>query len=173
MAKSINSKEIRVYSEHLEKQFINVIKDNSMENFDGSIVIKTNKEQVKEREPFIKMFQKGMLVILNGISPVGAKMLLYFMNESIYGNFVEIDQRKIQEKLSMSRTSVNKGIKELQSLNVIGILPDMNDRRRNTYSINPYVAWKGTPIDRQKAIKHTKNLFVSPQQTLFIENNNE
>lgn len=175
MAKSINNKENVIKSKHLEDAFLNVMRDNGMDNGDLSVTIKTPKYMIKEKEPFIKMFQKGLnIIIMNGISPAGCKMFLYFMVESYYGNFVEIDQRKIQDKLGMSRTSINKSINELVQLNIIGIMPDMNDRRRNTYTINPYVAWKGNPLDRQKHITHGKDFFMQPKEpTLFIQNNSE
>lgn len=110
------------------------------------------KTKTTEKDAFIKVFQNGLEFFIEYLTPAGCKMFMYFMVAAHYGNFVEVDQKKIQEKLKIGRTAVNKALKELQDLKVITILPDLNDKRRNTYMINHYVVWKGNPGDRIKSI---------------------
>jgi DNA-binding MarR family transcriptional regulator len=89
------------------------------------------------------------------------KILMYFFSESQFQNFVNIDQKTIQEELKLSRKSVSSAIAELKELNIIVTFPHPNDKRRNEYFLNPTGAWKGKSYDRIKAIKkirkETKN----------------
>lgn len=126
-------------------------------------IIKPNK--ATEKEAFVKVFQFGLKYFVEALSPAGCKLFMYFINEMRYGNFVEVDQKLIMEKLRIKRTALNKGLTELKELNVIAITEDLNDRRRNTYMINHYVAWKGNPGDRITSFKKNKNLFTRPTIT--------
>jgi len=123
-------------------------------------IIKPNK--ATEKEPFVKIFQIALNYFVETLTPSGCKLFMYFVNETRYGNFVEVDQRVIMEKLKIGRTALNKALYELQELNVIAITQDLNDRRRNTYMINHYVAWKGNPADRLVSFKKNKQLFSKP-----------
>jgi len=125
-------------------------------------IIKPNK--ATEKEPFVKVFQFGLSYFVETLSPSGCKLFMYFVNEMRYGNFVEVDQKVIMEKLKIKRTALNKGLTELKELNVIAITEDLNDRRRNTYMINHYVAWKGNPGDRVMSFKKNHKLFAKPTQ---------
>jgi hypothetical protein len=71
---------------------------------------------------------------------------------SMYGNFIEIDISQIAVINRMSEISVKRAIKELKEMDVIFIDKDLNDKRRNTYCINPMIAWKGNASDRVKSI---------------------
>ena len=61
-----------------------------------------------------------------------------------------------------SSKTIVQGIKELIELNVVITLPDIQDKRRNVYYINPYQSWKGKVFNRLKAIK--KFLELDPNQ---------
>lgn len=125
-------------------------------------IIKPNK--LKEKEKFVKVFQLGLNYFIDVLSPSGCKLFMYFISISEYQNFVEIDQKVIQKKLKIGRTALSRGLKELQEINIIKIIPDINDARRNTYVINHHVMWKGNPGDRMQSIKNRKEHFVNPHQ---------
>jgi hypothetical protein len=125
-------------------------------------IIRPNK--LKEKERFVKVFQLALGYFVKTLSPSGCKLFMYFIYESEFNNIVEVDQIKIQETLQIGRTAVNKGLKELQEINIIKIIQDTNDKRRNTYVINHHVMWKGNPGDRIKSIKNKKQYFINPNQ---------
>jgi len=107
----------------------------------------------KEKEPFVKFFQK-QAEIINSCKPATAKIFIYFLQASQYGNYVEADIKLISGIVSLSPLSVKRGIAELIEKNVIIKYKDLNDKRRNSYYINPFVSWKGNPSERIKVAKH-------------------
>jgi Fic family protein len=106
----------------------------------------------KEREPFIKLFQKQSEVI-NNCAPATAKVFLYFLQASQYGNYIEIDVKQISTIIDLSERTVKRSLDELIKKEVLLKWKDLNDKRRNTYFLNPLTAWKGNPTDRTKSIK--------------------
>lgn len=131
---------------------------------DTTIIFKHNK--VKENEPFVKVFQRAIPYAISTMTPAGCKMVLYFLGASVYGNYVQVDQTIIGKELNLSRQSVNKGLKELLEFGMITVIQEPNDKRRNNYLINPFLAWKGNPSDRKKTITEGKERFTRfPQGT--------
>lgn len=160
----------KIDSKHLVKSIQEVAENNGIDFKDGEVIVFRKRDSHKERDAFVKVMQRALELTVENLSPVGSKMMMYFIAQLHYGNFVEVDQIKLMERLRMSRTSVNKSLNELKELGIITITPDMNDRRRNTYMMNPYTTWKGTPKDRIIAMKKHKEVFVNPmQRELFIE----
>jgi hypothetical protein len=160
----------KIDSKYLVKNIQEVAENNGIDFNNGEVIVFRKKSSPKERDAFVKVMQKALELTVENLSPVGSKMLMYFIAQSHYGNFVEVDQVRLMDKLKMSRTSVNKSLNELKELGIISITPDMNDKRRNTYMINPYTAWKGTPKDRIIAITKYKRDFINPMQSeLFLE----
>jgi len=125
-------------------------------------IIKPNK--LKEKEAFVKVFQIALKYFVDTLSPSGCKLFMYFICQTQYNNIIEVDQSEIQEELKMGRTALNKGIKELIDINIIRIIQDKNDKRRNVYIINHYVTWKGNPGERIRSIKTKKGYFINPSQ---------
>jgi DNA-binding MarR family transcriptional regulator len=163
-----------IHSKHLKESIKEVAENNGLDFDNGDVLVFTGKKAPKEKDAFVKVMQKALELTVEGLSPVGCKMLMYFISKSYYGNFVEVDQVRLMSSLKMSRTSVNKSLKELKELGIISITPDMNDKRRNTYMINPHTAWKGKPKERIIAMKKYKETFVNPlQSTLFLGNGTE
>ena len=122
---------------------------------------------IKEKEPFTKLFQKQSGVIFSA-KPVTAKILMYFLCASSYGNYIEADVSDISLLTRISESSVKRAIKELIEMKVLLRDKDLNDKRRNTYYINPHMAWKGNPGDRIKSIE---KLDKKDQLSLpFLEN---
>lgn len=146
----------------LKKDIVDVLNNNSITNSDVNIFLKT--KSVKETEQFVKIFQKTLEYYVTTLTGSGMKLMMYFISTMPFGNFIEVDQKILMDKLKMGRTALNKSMNELKELGVIAILPDMNDKRRNTYYMNHYAAWKGNPGDRQKSIKRNKDSFPNPNQ---------
>ena len=160
--KNMKKKESNLPQSNFADAVINLQKEHGLLDSNTITIIKPNK--AKEKEKFVKVFQLGLNYFLKSLSPSGCKLFMYFMSISEYGNFVEVDQKEIQETLGIRRTALNKGLKELQEINVIKIIHDTNDKRRNTYVINHHVVWKGNPGDRMQSIKLRKEHFINPYQ---------
>jgi len=89
-----------------------------------------------------------------------------------YGNFIEADQKIIAQQTNLSIASVKRSIKELIKCNLLVCTPDMNDKRRNTYYINPHIAWKGNTGDRIRFIDEMKinpPLAVKQTEIAFLD----
>jgi hypothetical protein len=52
--------------------------------------------------------------------------------------------------------SVNDAIKLLKEQNIVLSMPDLADKRRNVYYINPYQSWKGDVRRRVELVKKSK-----------------
>ena len=158
----------QIESKILKNDIIKVLNENSITNTDVNMFFSSKK--AKETETFAIILQKAMQYYVENLSGTGMKLMMYFITTMFYGNLVEVDQAVIMDRLKIGRTSLNKAMGELKELGVISIYPDMNDKRRNTYQINHYVAWKGNAGDRKKSIKHSKDKFPDPNQLLLPYN---
>jgi hypothetical protein len=164
-----HKKSDRVDSKYLKKNIQEVAENMGIDFNNGEVIVFRKRDQQKEREPFVKIMQKALEITIQDMSPAAVKMFMYFISKMFYGNFVEVDQKGLQNFLQLSRPSVNKALNELKERGIIHITMDRNDKRRNTYMINMYTAWKGTPKDRVIAIKKYGNEFPNPQQKLFLD----
>jgi DNA-binding MarR family transcriptional regulator len=135
---------------NLKREINETLEGNGINN--NEIKIFLGDRKVKEQEPFIKLFQAQSNVV-KYLKPVSVKIFHYFLCELQYGNYVEADIKAIALINDISQISVKRAIKELIEVEVIIIDKDLNDRRRNTYFINPYLAWKGNAGDRIKSVK--------------------
>jgi DNA-binding MarR family transcriptional regulator len=146
----------------LKSEIAEVMNENSITDSDITVIFKNR--GVKETELFVKVFQKTLEYYVNSLTGSGMKLMMYFISTMQYGNFVEVDQKDLMSKLKMGRTALNKSMTELKELGVLNVYPDLNDKRRNTYMVNHYAAWKGNPGDRLKSIKKNKETFPNPNQ---------
>jgi DNA-binding MarR family transcriptional regulator len=146
----------------LKTEVAEVLNENSITNTDITMIF--SQKRTKETENFAMILQKTMKYYVCSLSGTGMKLMMYFISSMFYGNFVEVDQREIMDKLKIGRTALNKAMGELKELGVIAIIPDLNDKRRNTYMLNHYATWKGNAGDRQKSIKKNKEIFPNPNQ---------
>jgi hypothetical protein len=146
----------------LKNGVVDVLNENSVTNTDVTMIFSAKK--TKETEAFAIILQKTMQYYVLSLSGTGMKLMMYFITTMMYGNFVEVDQSVIMDKLKIGRTALNKAMGELKELGVISIYPDMNDKRRNTYMINHFATWKGNAGDRIKSIKSNKDKFPDPNQ---------
>jgi DNA-binding transcriptional regulator GbsR (MarR family) len=71
-------------------------------------------------------------------------------------NYLTLDINAIEERTGMSRKSVYNAINQLKEHNVIVVVKNVQDKRRNDYFINPQTMWKGSSINREKQIAKYK-----------------
>ena len=103
--------------------------------------------------PNIQLFQTAAYLAATRLSPSANKILMYFLSVSEFENYIGVDIKSLHEKLDISYSSCEKGLKELRDNSVIIGVKHINDKRRNDYFINPMQAWKGKMINRQSTLK--------------------
>jgi predicted transcriptional regulator len=92
------------------------------------------------------------------------------MSKTEYDNYVGVNQETIQEELNYSsKTTVVNAINELKSYNIILSTPDLVDKRRNVYFINPYQSWKGKVAKRIEAVAKLKNIDIKQLELPFSD----
>ena len=99
--------------------------------------------------PNIQLFQTAAYLAATCLSPSANKVLMFFLSISSFENYVGVDQNTIANEINMSRSSVEKGIKELTDNGVIIKTLHPSDHRRKDYFINPMHAWKGKMLNRK------------------------
>lgn len=123
---------------------------------DTSVSVYIKKKQLKQSN-YVMFYQAVNLELVKILPPNACKVLLYLMSKTQYDNYVGVDQLTIMEDLCYKRPkSVNDAIKILKELNIVLTLPDLTDRRRKVYYINPYQSWKGDVRKRIDMVKKSK-----------------
>lgn len=103
---------------------------------------------------FIMVFQAINVTLSKQLKPSSCKVLLYLLSKAVYGNFIGVDVATIMEELDIrSKTTVIASIQELERHHIIVKTVDIQDKRRNTYVLNPHSAWKGGWKERFSTIK--------------------
>lgn len=118
--------------------------------------------------PNIQLFQTAAYLAATCLTPSANKILMYFLSQSEFENYISIDQRSIHETLGMSLSSSEKGIKELCDNGIIIKVKHISDKRRNDYYINPMQAWKGKTLNRKMALSKINSEYEN-QLHLFGE----
>jgi DNA-binding MarR family transcriptional regulator len=134
---------------------------NSMQDqFDGDVSVSVYvKKKAPKQSNYVMFYQAVNLELVKILKPNACKVLLYLMSKTGYDNYVGVNQETIQEELDYSsKTSVVNAINELKSYNIIISMPDLIDKRRNVYFINPYQSWKGKVAKRIEAVKKANSL---------------
>lgn len=112
------------------------------------------KRKIPKQSDYTMLYQEVTLELVKILKPNACKILLYLTSKLQYDNYIGVNQETIMEDLGYgSKKTIVQGIKELVELNVVITLPDLADKRRNVYYINPYQSWKGKVWSRLKAIK--------------------
>jgi len=112
------------------------------------------KKKVPKQSTYVMFYQQVNLELVKELQPNACKVLLYLMSKTHYDNYIGVNQETIQEELGYaSIRSVQNALKELKALNIIITIPDLDDKRRNVYYINPYQSWKGKVAKRIEAVK--------------------
>lgn len=121
---------------------------------DKNVEVSINVRQKKCKiPPNIMVFQPFAYLSATTLKQSTNKVLMFFFSISGYENYVGIDVLTIMEKLKLSKPTVVNALKELEDNNIILKFPNVIDKRRNDYFINPLSAWKGNSFTRQKMIK--------------------
>jgi DNA-binding MarR family transcriptional regulator len=135
----------------------------------ANVYVKLDNKKKEKLPSMMMVFQKAAEICATKLSPSASRILLYFISQSAYENFIGIDVKSIQTRLSIkSKSTVINAIKELIDNSIIIKVNNVTDARRNDYFINPYTAWKGSSTKWNAAKKRVKE--INPQQmTLFLE----
>ena len=73
----------------------------------------------------------------------------------------------IMEDINMSRSSVNRAIKQLTDLNIVHVLENPQDRRKHDYYLNPTQSWKGTSKERDTYMRKLEQQLGGKQLNLL------
>ena len=155
----------------LSKHEADRLANTMQEQFDGDVSVSIHvKKKIPKTSAFIMFYQAVNFELVKVLSPAGCKVLLYLMSKTTYDNYVGINQKTIMEELEYKAPkSVNDAIKELIKYNIIISMPDLADKRRNVYFINPYQSWKGKVSNRVKAISKANDIDFNQMKLPFIE----
>jgi hypothetical protein len=130
------------------------IQDQLGEDTSVSVFIK---KKIPPQSNYVMFYQAVNLELVKVLQPNACKVLLYLMSKTEYDNYIGVNQETIQDELEYkSIRSVQGAIKELRKYNIIISTPDLADKRRNVYFINPYQSWKGKVAKRIEAVKRSK-----------------
>lgn len=136
------------------------IANSIQDNFDSDVSVSVYvKKKIPKQSTYVMFYQEVNLELVKILKPNACKVLLYLMSKTRYDNYVGVNQETIQEELGYKAPkSVVDAIKELKLYNIVISMPDIVDKRRNVYYINPYQSWKGKVAKRVEAIKNSNNL---------------
>lgn len=100
--------------------------------------------------PSVFIFQQFAHLCSIEMNGSTSRVLLFLLSIQGYENVVGIDIKTIGETLNLSISSVKRSMKSLEEFNVINKYPNVTDRRRNDYFVNPLATWKGKSRNRLK-----------------------
>mgnify|MGYP006879113356 CR=1 FL=1 len=140
-------------SKHKKIEIAEGIQDN-LDRFGGDVSVSVFvKKKAPKQSNYVMFYQAVNLELVKILKPNACKLLLYLMSKAQYDNYVGINQETMQEDLGYKTLkSIVDAIKELQSYNIVISIPDLADKRRNVYFINPCQSWKGKVAKRIEAI---------------------
>src|SRR5690554_4423844 len=125
-----------------------------LSELDGFTSIKVFQERNKiPLPPNIMVFQAFAYLAATALKPSTNKVLMLFLAHSGYENFVGIDQKTIAEDVGLSDRRVRAAIAELEKHKIIIKTPNVTDRRRNDYFLNPFSSWKGNAFSRKEILR--------------------
>ena len=159
-------KELKL-GKHQSEKIIHSIQD----NFDGDVSVSIYvKKKAPKQSNYVMFYQAVNLELVKLLTPCACKVLLYLMSKTEYDNYVGVNQETIQEELGYKAPkSIVDAVKELKSYNIVVSMPDIVDKRRNVYFINPYQSWKGKVAKRIEAVKKANNLEFTQLSLPFMD----
>lgn len=165
----MSKKELKLDKFQAEK-----IANSIQDQFDGDVDISIYlKKKAPKQSNYVMFYQSVNLELVKILKPNACKVLLYLMSKTGYDNYVGVNQETIQEELDYSsKTSVVNAINELKSYNIILSMPDLVDKRRNIYFINPYQSWKGKVAKRIEVVRNANNLDFTQLTLPFTDRTN-
>jgi hypothetical protein len=119
--------------------------------------------------PNAMVFQLAASLCSANLNGAANRILMHFIAEVGWENYIGIDQKTIAEKLSMSLRSVTRGLHELKEINILQQMNHPTDKRRKDYFINPAMLWKGNSYTRKERVRKIKELDSQISLNLFNE----
>lgn len=111
------------------------------------------KKEKKNTEKFQQLYLGPSIVISMICSGGACKLMFYILGKGNYSNFIEVDQDRMSQDLSMDKKTIQRHLKELRELGIISVSLDPNDTRRNVYTINPHYTWRTTDALRREMLR--------------------
>ena len=157
---------MNVNKENLEniQQFTQDELDHLAEDMQVSVFVKKKRPKL---EQFTFFFQAVNQLILKELSPASCKVLFYFIAHAEYGNYISKQMSWIMDDTNMSRSSVNRAIKQLTELNIVHVLENPQDKRKHDYYLNPTQSWKGTSKERDTYMRKLEQQLGGKQLNLL------
>lgn len=123
------------------------------------------KRDVKKNTEKFQQLYCGPSIVLAMICSGGAcRVMFYILGKGDYGNHIEVEQEQMAKDLNMDKKTIQRHLKELRELNIINIGSDVNDTRRNIYTINPHYTWRAS--DEQRRIFMRQAKWTTPSEAL-------
>lgn len=163
--KKQQKKELKDYSNYIEKGNIEVAKDNNI-NVDITTIINDRKGTMPDSVFILQRFSQK-LAYRNDYTLTTHRVLHYFISITEFENHISVDVKTISEDLNISLPSVKRATKQLYNDNIILKIVHPTDKRRLDYFINPMAMWKGKTMNRDKFLNKAKK--ESKQLKLFGE----
>jgi DNA-binding MarR family transcriptional regulator len=134
---------------------------NEMETAKVTMIIA--KDIPKYKEAFTLFFQEMNKLAIKRMKPVSGKLLYYLHCIVEYENKISKTTEEMAEEIGYSKKQVERGMKELEQLNIIQKVKHPQDKRSYLMFLNPYTSWKGKKKGRDKRIQD------NPLQLSFFE----
>jgi hypothetical protein len=168
---------------NINKKKITESVSNALKSSENTRVVEiTAKTIISEKRtplpPNAMVFQLAASLCSANLNGVANRILMHFIAEVGYENYIGIDQKTIAEKLNISLRSVTRGLAELSEINILQSLEHPTDKRRRDYFINPAMLWKGNSYTRKERVKRIAtdpsinqglDLFNQPQSELNLD----
>jgi len=130
------------------------------------------KRAIPKQSTYVMFYQQVNLELVKLLKPNACKVLFYLMAKTQYDNYVGVNQETIQEDLEYkSKDSIINAINQLKEYNIVITLPDLADKRRNVYFINPLQSWKGKVASRIAMVKKAHDKLGIQLELPFTEFN--
>lgn len=118
----------------------------------GGFVAVIRPKQKSAFERHFTMNQSALISIANELNHDQMRVLMAFLAELDYENYIQVAQMDIAEKLKMQKSHVSRAVKNLIEFGIILEGPKIG--RSRTYRLNPQFGWKGTVTNHKKALKN-------------------
>jgi hypothetical protein len=134
-----------------QRKIVKDLQDNLGEDTSVSVYVK---KSIPKQSNYTMFYQDVNLELVKLLKPNACKLLLFLMSKTQYDNYIGVNQKTIKEELGYKTLkSIVDGLKELMGYNIVLVLTDIDDGRRNLYYLNPMQSWKGKVAKRIQTMK--------------------
>ena len=124
----------------MSQRRINQVDESTGEVLGGFVAVVRPRQNQLERH--FTMNQSALLILANTLNGEQLRVLLAFLAELDYENFIQVAQADIAEKLNINKVNVSRSVKALIDVGVIFEGPKVG--RSKTYRLNEQFGWKGS-----------------------------